>query len=259
MNIAIIVINRTIKLLGALTKGLSYIFHFFFPKMRFTIPKQSDALIKSSKETKIPKIIWQTNYTNKVALPIYINYLFNRILSPDFEYRYMGHEDRDVFMDTYAPQNVKEAFHRLTDGAAQADLWRIFILNYYGGVYMDFDAHAILPLSVMIKPDDSELFLLNKEHFTNYFIASSKNNPILQKTIDLIVDNIEKRKIDQGVYHLTGPVVLNNAIGDTAVNHRYYRITCNQGSFTNEHFQYIDKPRGKWTHAKKEDLLKDYK
>ncbi|RLA79851.1 MAG: glycosyl transferase, partial [Epsilonproteobacteria bacterium] len=36
-----------------------------------------------------------------------------------------------------------------------------------------------------------------------------------------------------------------------------YKYTCNQGGFTNEYFQYIDKPRGKWTHAKKEDLLKD--
>lgn len=257
MSFPIIVANRSIKLLGALVKGLSYVFHFFFPKKRFTIPKQSNPLIKSSKETKIPKIIWQTNYSNKVALPIYINYLFNRLISPDFEYRYMGHEDRDLFMDTYAPQNVKDAFHKLTDGAAQADLWRIFILNYYGGVYMDFDAHAILPLSSMIQENDTELFLLNKQHFTNYFIASAPNNPILQKTVELIVDNIEKRKIDGGVYQLTGPTVLNEAIGDTPVNHRYYRITCNQGSFTNEYFQYIDKPRGKWTHAKKEDLLKD--
>lgn len=253
----IIIVNRLIKLLGALTKGLSYIFHFFFPNKRFTIPKQSNPLMESSTKTKIPKIIWQTNFTNKVSLPIYVNYLFNRLISPDFEYRYMGHEDRDKFMDTYAPQNVREAFHKLTDGAAQADLWRIFVLNYYGGVYMDFDAHAILPLSCMIKSDDTELFLLNKQHFTNYFIASAPNNPILEKTVDLIVDNIEKRKIDGGVYHLTGPTVLNEAIGDTPVNHRYYRITCNQGSFTNEHFQYIDKPRGKWTHAKKEDLLKD--
>lgn len=257
MTTLIILINRLIKLLGALVKGLSYIFHFFFPKKRFTIPKYSKSLISSSQQTKIPKIIWQTNYSNKVALPIYVNYLFNRIISPDFEYRYMGHEDRDEFIDTYAPKNVQDAFHKLTDGAAQADLWRIFVLNYYGGVYMDFDAHAILPLSSMIKEDDTELFLLNKQHFTNYFIASAPNNPILQKTIDLIVDNIEKRKIDGGVYQLTGPTVLNEAIGNTPVNHRYYRITCNQGSFTNEHFQYIDKPRGKWTHAKKEDLIKD--
>ena len=251
-----LIINRLIKILGVLVKGLGYIFHFVFPNKRFTIPHNSNPIFKSNKQTVIPKIIWQTNYSNKVSLPIYCNYLFNRIISPDWEYRYMGHEERDEFMKNNASQEIYKAFITLTDGAAQADLWRVFVLNHIGGVYMDFDAYAILPLSVMIKDDDTELFLLNKEHFTNYFIASSKGNPILQKTVDLIVDNIEQKRIEGGVYQLTGPLVLNNAIGDTTVNHRYYRYTCNQGGFTNEYFQYIDKPRGKWTHQKNEDLLK---
>jgi len=253
----ILIINRLIKLTGALVKLISYIFHYIFPNKRFIIPLQSDPFIKSNTQYKIPKIIWQTNYSNKVSLPVYCNYLFNRIVSPDWEYRYMGHEDRDEFMKANAPAEVYESFKKLTDGAAQADLWRIFTLNFYGGVYMDFDAYAILPLSFMIKPDDTEVFLLNKQHYTNYFIAAAKGNAVLEKTLNLIVSNIKQKKIDGGVYELTGPTVLNNAIGDTPVNYRYYKYTCNQGGFTNEYFQYIDKPRGKWTHAKKEDLLKD--
>lgn len=122
---------------------------------------------------------------------------------------------------------------------------------------MDIDAHAVWPLSKMIKPEDSEIFLMTKHNYSNYFIASSKNNPHLEKAIEIIVDNIEKKNIGNGVYDLTGPTALNKAIGDDIVNHRHNRITCVQGSFTNEYFQYIDKPRGKWTHAKKEDLLKN--
>jgi len=257
MKILITIINRLIKLFGAFIKGFSYIFHFLFPKKRFTIPKRSKPLIRSKNITKIPKIIWQTNYTNKVTLPVYINYLFNRIVSPDFEYRYMGHEDREIFMQKHAKKEIYEAFSKLTDGAAQADLWRLFVLNYYGGVYMDIDAYAILPISLMIKDNDKELFLLNKEHFTNYFIASAPNNQILIQTINIIIDNIKQRNIDKGVYFLTGPMALNSAISDKNVNHRYYRYTCNQGGFTNEYFQYMDKPRGKWTYAKNNTLLKN--
>jgi len=253
----ITIINRLIKIFGSIIKLISYPFHYIFPNKRFTIPLHGKPFFTTNTTYKIPKIIWQTNYSNKVSLPLYCNYLFNRLISPDWEYRYMGHEEREEFMLNNAPTEVYEAFMKLTDGAAQADLWRIFTLNFYGGVYMDFDAYAILPLSFMIKPDDKEVFLLNKQHYTNYFIASSKNNNVLQKTVDLIVNNIKEKKIDGGVYNLTGPTVLNDAIGDQKVNHRYYRYTCNQGGFTNEYFQYIDKPRGKWTHAKKEDLLKD--
>ncbi|MGK0256270.1 MAG: mannosyltransferase OCH1-like enzyme, partial [Arcobacteraceae bacterium] len=95
MSLKFVVANRLIKLSGALVKIFGYPFHFVFPKVRFTIPKQSDPFFKSSTIYKIPKIIWQTNYTNKVSLPVYCNYLFNRLISPDYEYRYMGHEDRE--------------------------------------------------------------------------------------------------------------------------------------------------------------------
>ncbi|MDY0117846.1 MAG: glycosyltransferase [Sulfurimonadaceae bacterium] len=257
MSLSKIVSNRFIKIVGTFVKIISYPFHFIFPKKRFTIPTQSDAWFKSSKEYKIPKIIWQTNYSNKVSLPVYCNYLFNRLISPDYAYRYMGHEDREDFISKHAPQEVADAFKKLTDGAAQADLWRLFVLNYYGGVYMDIDAHSVWTLSGLIKPTDTEVFLLNKQHYTNYFIATAPNNPILQDAINMIVENIKNKSIEGGVYKLTGPSVLNLAIGEKEVNHRFYRVTCTQGSFTNEYFQYIDKPRGKWTHAKNEDLLKD--
>ena len=257
MSLKIVIANRVAKLLGAVTKTLSYPFHFVFPKLRFTIPEESPSIIYSKTESLIPKSIWQTNFTNKVTLPVYINYLYNRLMSLDYDYHYVSTEARQEFMKEHAPKEVFEAFEQLTDGAAQADLWRIFVLNYYGGVYMDIDAHAVWPLSKMIKPTDKEVILLNKEHYTNYFIATQKDNPILKKNIDIIVENIQEKRIDRGVYELTGPGTLNVAIGDTEVNHRYYRITCVQGSFTNEHFQYMDKPRGKWTYAENETLLKD--
>lgn len=256
MSLPIIINNRFIKLIGAFSKALSYGFHYIFPNKRFTIPEQSNPWIKSKTETKIPKIIWQTNFTNRVTLPVYFNYLYNRLMSLSYEYRYVSTEARLEFIKENAPLETIKAYEQLTDGASQADFWRMFVLNFYGGVYMDIDAHVVWPLSNMLKPEYTELFLLNKQHYTNYFIASAKDNHIIKKTLDVIVNNIKKKNIDGGVYELTGPNTLNIAIGDTEVNHRFYRITCVQGSFTNEYFQYIDKPRGKWTHAKKEDLLK---
>ncbi len=256
LSFKIIIANRSIKILGNIAKALCYPFHFIFPNKRFTIPKQSDPIFPKDDLSKIPKIIWQTNYTNEVSLPVYLNYLFNRLMSLDYEYRYVSTEDRLEFIKSHFSPEIINAFEQLTDGASQADFWRLSTLNYYGGVYLDIDAHFVWPLSGIIKPDMKEVFLVNKQHYTNYFIASAKNNPILEKTIKLIVENIEKKQIDGGVYELTGPSVLNKAIGDSEVNSRFYRITCVQGSFTNEYFQYIDKKRGKWTHAKTEDLLK---
>lgn len=255
MNIGPLIINRLAKFFGTMIKGFSYLFHFFFPKKRFIIPEYSQPLLKG-KELSIPKIIWQTNYTNHVTLPVYINYLFNRLMSMDWEYRYVSTEARLEFIKMHASEQNFKAFEQLTDGAAQADFWRLFVLNYHGGVYMDIDAHAVWPLSKMIAPKDTEVFLMTKHNYSNYFIASAPNNPHLQKALEMIVDNIEQKNIDGGVYNLTGPSVLNKTIGDQIVNNRHTKITCIQGSFSNEYFQYMDKPRGKWIHAKNEELLK---
>jgi mannosyltransferase OCH1-like enzyme len=256
MSVQIVIANRLIKFIGAVTKGFAYLFHAIFPKMRFTIPLYSKAKINSTTKYKIPKIIWQTNYTNKVSLPVYLNYLFNRLMSLDWEYHYVSTEDRVEFLRENASEKMFKAYEQLTDGASQADFWRIFTLNHVGGVYMDIDAHFVWPLSKIIQPKYEELILMTKHKYSNYFIASAPNNKYLTKTLELMVDNIENKRIGEGVYDLTGPTVLNRAIGDAIVNHRHNRITCVQGSFTNEYFQYIDKPRGKWTYAKKDELLK---
>ena len=250
-----IIVNRFAKIFGGVVKGFGYLFHALFPNKRFILPKVSKAKVASGKNLKIPKIIWQTNFTNKASLPVYVNYLFIRLMSLDWEYRYVSTEDRGEYMKNNASEDEYNAFKRLKNGAAQADFWRVFVLNKIGGVYLDIDAHPVWPLSKMIKEDDSEVILLNKEHYTNYFIASAPNNPTLQKTVELIVDNINNDRVEGGVYALSGPLVLNEAIGSRDVNHRYYKYTCIQGSFTNEHFQYIDRPKSKWTYLKNDEIL----
>jgi mannosyltransferase OCH1-like enzyme len=177
-------------------------------------------------------------------------------MSLDWEYRYVSTEARFEFIKEHASEKVFNAFEKLTDGAAQADFWRLFVLNYYGGVYMDIDAHLVWPLSKIVQSHDKEVFLMTKHNYSNYFIAASKNNLYLQKALEMIVENIEQKKTAGGVYDLTGPTVLNRAIGNDIVNHRHNKYTCIQGSFTNEYFQYIDKPRGKWIYTKSENLLK---
>jgi len=65
-----------------------------------------------------------------------MNYLFNRLMSPSYEYRYVSTQEREEFIKKYASDEMYRAYEQLTDGAAQADFWRIFVLNYYGGIYL---------------------------------------------------------------------------------------------------------------------------
>jgi len=258
MNTVIILCNRLSKVIGNICKLLAYPFHFMFPKKRFAIPSYSKARIQPSSESDIPRVIWQTNYSNKSTLPVYLNYLFNRLLSLDHDYRYVSTEERLEFIRDNTPEEVYECYKRINDGAAQADLWRLIVLNLKGGVYLDIDANLVWPLS-RITQGKRHVFIKNKQdtQITNFFLATAPDNPIYQKTIDLIINNIKNRDETQGVYSTTGPEVLSNALQGEDVDFRSYRYTCIQGSFTNEYFQYLDKPRGKWIHTSAKDLIKD--
>lgn len=256
-NICIYLVGRIIKIFANLTKMLCYIFHFIFPNKRFTLPKRSAPLFRKNNKPRISKILWQTNYTNHVTLPVYLNYLCNRLLSPSFEYRFMITADRADFIKSHYPQEIYESYSRLQIGAAQADFWRLLVLQEYGGVYIDIDAHLVWPLGFIINPEYPELYLMTKKReISNYFIASIKKNPHLEKMIDVLCNNINENTI-VNVYNLTGPGVFNLTLNIDEVNTTYYRYSCHQGNFTNEYFQYLDKPQGKWTkEQKKVDIVK---
>jgi mannosyltransferase OCH1-like enzyme len=247
MKLIISVARGFIKLTANLLKVGCYGVHWALPKKRFLIPSVTPALIVDRQMSIIPKTIWQTNFTDRVTLPVYLNFLFNRLMAPGFEHRFMVTQDRTDFVRDNYPEHIFEAYSRIQIGAAQADFWRVLVLQKYGGVYMDIDAHLVWPLSKIIPPTQEELFLQIKTgEISNYFVASKPDNPNLAKIINQIERNIELAQ-SENVYDLTGPGVFNQVLAGRAVPRRYYQYTCNQGNFTNEFFQYIDKPQGKWT------------
>jgi mannosyltransferase OCH1-like enzyme len=251
------IVSRTIKIVANAVKLACYVFHFFFPKKRFTLPKSSPPIFRAKQESVIPKVLWQTNFTGRVTLAVYINYLFNRLMSPTFEYRFMVTEDRAEFIQSNFPTEIYDSYSRLQLGASQADFWRILVLQKEGGVYLDIDGHFVWPLGFIVKQEFPELYVLTKrEDISNYFIASKKDNIHLEKMIEIIMRNIEENTLTN-VFALTGPYVFHEVLNDVDVNTVSYRFSIHQGNFTNEFFQYIDKPQGKWTRAQdKIELVK---
>ena len=79
----------------------------------------------------------------------------------------------------------------------------------------------------------------------NNNVGKKSNNNIMEDETD--EETADENEVSQNVYDLTGPGVFNRVLSSLDVPKRYYLYTCNQGNFTNEHFQYIDKPQGKWT------------
>ena len=245
-KIARFVAARGIKVAGNLLKGLCYLFHAICPEKRFTIPSRAKPLIRHKRERVIPRVVWQTNFTRRVTLPIYLNYLFNRMMAPTFEFRLLDDVEIRRWVLSLYPGRTFDSFSKLQIGAAQADLWRLLILHAYGGVYLDIDAHFVWPLEWTIASRADELFLKHKLGLTNYFIASRSNTDSIRFALNAILHNIEY-PTSNDVSEITGPAALDRALRGRDVSSVSYRVTCYQGTFTNEFFQYLDHRAMKWS------------
>ncbi|MDQ8727985.1 glycosyltransferase [Bradyrhizobium sp. LHD-71] len=255
MRVTRFLIGRLIKVTANALKGCCYPIHVVFPNARFTIPSASPALLRRTRHKRIPRVVWQTNFTNRVTLPIYLNYLFNRLMSPTCAYRFMTDEGCLEFIRATYPGPVLDAYVNLRIGAARADFWRVLVLLEHGGVYIDMDANLMWPLEALISDDDRELFILDRAHrVTNFFLASEPKNPLLAKTVDSILANIHS-ETETDVFNLTGPGAMKAALADAQFNAERQRYVCDQGNFTNEFFQYADHPRGKWTREQRTTSL----
>lgn len=240
-------ISRLIKVSANALKGGCYLLHLAFPNARFTIPSSSPALLKRNKAKRIPRILWQTNFTNRVTLPVYLNYLFNRLMSLNYAYRLMNDAECLEFVRTTYPGPILDAYKNLRIGAARADFWRMLVLMEHGGVYMDVDANLMWPLDAAIPDDNSELFVLDRSNkVTNFFLASEPGNPLVARTVDSILTNIGSDG-ETDVFNLTGPGAMRAVLTGARFSVDSYRYVCDQGNFTNEFFQYVDHPHGKWT------------
>ena len=244
-----VALTRFTKIYGNCTKPFSHLFYLVWPGKRFPLPRAGKPLLRLRAKHRIPKIIWQTNYTDRVTIAVYLNYLFNRFMAPSFEYRFMDTAERLAFVRAHCPGEILDAYLKLQIGASQADFWRVLVLREFGGVYLDIDAHLAWPLGFTLPRDGQELFVEHRGgELSNYFMASVPKNPRLDRIVDVILANV-KARASNNVFELTGPTAVQRALAGEDVAKESYRRICYQGSFTNEFFQYVDHPQGKWNKA----------
>jgi len=249
-------LTAIIQLLGNIAK-LFFILHFkAFPRKRFTIPAYSPPLWRTKASKKIPKIVWQTNYTDKVTLAAYTNYLFNRLMAPQYEHRLLLDADCQKFIEENFQKDTVECYGKLRIGASRADFWRVLVLLEKGGVYLDVDASIVFPLDYIFDSQQTELFLSDERgEITNHFMVSCPGNAILQEIRFKIEDNIRNDSSDD-VWNLTGPGVLESIDGmkDAFVDEKL--LCCKQGILTNRTLQYPDAKNLHWQEQQKiENIL----
>jgi len=154
--------------------------------------KESDIFLESV--NFIPKKIYFC-YENKNIN----NYIIEDIKKQNPEWEVFFYDDKECseFIHSHIGDKMGNLFDRIKDGPIKADLFRICILYFNGGVYSDIDHIFLKPINEIINIDATfglgASLGYDKGMFINpAFMFSTQKNKILEETIQLYEDVISK-------------------------------------------------------------------
>lgn len=168
----------------------------------------------------IPKKIWQTYKTDFNNLPDYASEAANTWIdkNPDWEYNYMSDEDMmDFVFDNFGKEWV-DLFYSCRVPVMKADIWRLMILQIYGGLYTDIDTICNIPCSSWFNDISHYKMIVAAEHelhIEQWTLLSDKNNPILDNALINIKESLKDSNnynYPNFVHHMTGAFMLTKTI-----------------------------------------------
>lgn len=177
----------------------------------------------------IPKQIFQTFKSRKLPWLTRL-YIWNmKRRNPDYSYHFYDDADIEKFLKEEFPPRYFNTYNKLTIGAAKADFFRYAILYKKGGIYLDVDSAVSRPLKYLIKENDEALISKERHEglFVQWCLIFDKNHPFLERTLELMLDNIETHRFPHNIHATTGPTVFSKAIFECleenpAIPHRIF-------------------------------------
>ena len=168
----------------------------------------------------IPKIIIKTSWQTRDAFPKQIISTFDQLKksSPDYQLYYFDNSECDQFMEDYSPRALA-AYKKIIPGAFKADLFRVCILEKYGGCYSDighsshvsFDEITGSENIVLVKDcplDSKTLTKCTYYGIHNALMCSTKNHGFFKLLVDKTCENIENEYYGINPLDVTGPTMI---------------------------------------------------
>jgi len=164
----------------------------------------------------IPKWIFKTGPWTEQELPQLMREIYLDILAknPGYELFYFSNEDCMLSIHHHYGEEYFRLHQKLIPTAYQADFWRYLILNQYGGCYGDFSQIPLVPYDeltegverVFVRDDPS-----NKSFLYNAVMCTKPHDQVVERAIDISVDNIRNNRYGNTTLYVTGPAVLGQA------------------------------------------------
>jgi len=195
------------------SKGLNYL-----DKIAF-VPED---YIYDSKEVNIPRmlhLIWVG--PNKGPSFLRSNLEGWAKLMPHWKIRLWT--NIDINTDEFSEKTI-EIIDKASEGAQKADIMRYFIIEKYGGVYMDVDVVPNKSIEPLVCFKDTNLVVchdlpLTWGYISIGFFAANPGHPVLKTACEMCY-NVELNTPD--IHMKTGPHILGQAVQNTKLNEKIY-------------------------------------
>lgn len=147
----------------------------------------------------VPSILIQSYIHQKMPAKMFQNVQRNRNLNNDCSSLYFDDMDCNIFMNTYCKGKILDVYEKLIPGAFKCDIFRLAVLYYIGGCYMDISMKGVAKVtdivSGILENDTSKHQMIlcdDVDHMAIYqaFIITTPRNPILMKVLEKICDRI---------------------------------------------------------------------
>lgn len=162
----------------------------------------------------IPKIIHQT--FKSANLPFLTRWQISKFRKKNPEYAYEFYDDLRIerFIAGEFDQETLNLYRKLNIGAAKADFFRYAVLLKKGGVYIDIDSKVNGKLDDFILPGDHAIISSEKNPglLVQWALIFEPHHPFLEKTLQLVSENIRKNAYPHDVHKMTGPSVYTEAV-----------------------------------------------
>ena len=164
----------------------------------------------------IPLNLFQTWHS--LELPFYMTAAVAKLKAHNPEFKHHLYDDAmcATFLLEHFSRDVVEAFHKLIPGAYKADLWRYCILYVYGGIYLDIKFECVGDFKLLQLTDqeywvsERNLLLDHDRGVYQGLLVTMPQNPILQKCIIQLVDNVQQNFYGSSTLAVTGPALVGN-------------------------------------------------
>ena len=148
-------------------------------------------LVRGLLEQAIPRTIHQTGRTYSSALAAHASYMqaWWR-LNPEYEYRFYSDILAHRFVQAHATSHERAAWMAVRTGAQRADLFRLLVLRYAGGVYADVDTELRTPLRDVVPSNASAVL---GRFWSSEFMAFAPGHPLLVRALRTVVANVHRQ------------------------------------------------------------------